>query len=93
MTIPSLWLSCGPAARHCRIRTVGGQRAAKTPFLVIASRRERGRTCGSVAARCKYVVHELADELGWPTTYDAEYLALTPLQADAQAPWCCFPVP
>ena len=26
---------------------------------------------------------ELADELGWPTTYDAEYLALTQLQADA----------
>jgi len=26
---------------------------------------------------------ELADQLGWPTTYDAEYLALTQLQADA----------
>jgi hypothetical protein len=26
---------------------------------------------------------ELADQLGWATTYDAEYLALTRLQADA----------
>ena len=26
---------------------------------------------------------ELADELGWPSTYDAEYVALTILQADA----------
>ena len=26
---------------------------------------------------------ELADQLGWPATYDAEYLALTQLQADA----------
>jgi predicted nucleic acid-binding protein len=26
---------------------------------------------------------ELADRLGWPSTFDAEYLALTQLQADA----------
>ena len=26
---------------------------------------------------------ELADQLGWASTYDAEYLALTQLQADA----------
>lgn len=26
---------------------------------------------------------KLADELGWPSTYDAEYLALTQLHADA----------
>jgi predicted nucleic acid-binding protein len=26
---------------------------------------------------------EIADELGWPSTYDAEYVALTLLQADA----------
>jgi predicted nucleic acid-binding protein len=26
---------------------------------------------------------ELADRLGWASTYDAEYLALTQLQADA----------
>jgi predicted nucleic acid-binding protein len=26
---------------------------------------------------------KLADQLGWPQTYDAEYLALTKLQADA----------
>jgi predicted nucleic acid-binding protein len=26
---------------------------------------------------------ELADQLGWESTYDAEYVALTQLQADA----------
>jgi predicted nucleic acid-binding protein len=26
---------------------------------------------------------DIADRLGWPSTYDAEYLALTQLQADA----------
>jgi predicted nucleic acid-binding protein len=26
---------------------------------------------------------KVADRLGWPTTYDAEYVALTQLQADA----------
>ena len=26
---------------------------------------------------------ELADQLGWASTYDAEYVALTQLQADA----------
>lgn len=26
---------------------------------------------------------EIADALGWPDTYDAEYVALTQLQADA----------
>jgi predicted nucleic acid-binding protein len=26
---------------------------------------------------------ELADQLGWASTYDAEYIALTQLQADA----------
>ena len=29
------------------------------------------------------VAWEVADRLGWPTTYDAEYIALTKLQADA----------
>ena len=29
------------------------------------------------------VAWELADQLGWSSTYDAEYLALTRLQADA----------
>ena len=30
---------------------------------------------------------ELADQLGWASTYDAEYVALTQLQADAFVPW------
>jgi predicted nucleic acid-binding protein len=29
------------------------------------------------------VAWDVADELGWPDTYDAEYVALTRLQADA----------
>jgi predicted nucleic acid-binding protein len=29
------------------------------------------------------VAWKVADELGWPSTYDAEYIALTQLQADA----------
>jgi predicted nucleic acid-binding protein len=29
------------------------------------------------------VAWKLADQLGWPSTYQAEYLALTQLQADA----------
>jgi len=29
------------------------------------------------------VAWEVADQLGWPDTYDAEYVALTRLQADA----------
>ena len=29
------------------------------------------------------VAWEVADRLGWPTTYDAEYIALTILQGDA----------
>ncbi len=29
------------------------------------------------------VAWDVADQLGWPTTYDAEYVALTRLQADA----------
>ena len=29
------------------------------------------------------VAWKVADQLGWPDTFDAEYVALTPLQADA----------
>ena len=29
------------------------------------------------------VAWKIADQLGWPDTYDAEYVALTQLQADA----------
>jgi predicted nucleic acid-binding protein len=29
------------------------------------------------------VAWDVADELGWASTYDAEYIALTKLQADA----------
>lgn len=39
------------------------------------------RLLGDAALRRR--AWKIADELGWPSTYDAEYLALTQLQADA----------
>jgi predicted nucleic acid-binding protein len=43
--------------------------------------RTRMRLLGDAVLR--KVAWEVADELGWPSTYDAEYIALTRLQADA----------
>jgi len=43
--------------------------------------RLRVRLLGDAVLR--KVAWEVADELGWATTYDAEYFALTKLQADA----------
>ena len=43
--------------------------------------RLRMRPLGDAVLR--RVAWKLADELGWPATYTAEYLALTRLQADA----------
>ncbi|MGA9343829.1 MAG: type II toxin-antitoxin system VapC family toxin [Nocardioidaceae bacterium] len=34
-------------------------------------------------SRLRRTAWQVADELGWPTTYDAEYVALTRLHADA----------
>ena len=51
--------------------------------------RERLRAVGSIKIRLlgdavlRRRAWELADQLGWAETYDAEYLALTQLQADA----------
>jgi predicted nucleic acid-binding protein len=51
--------------------------------------RERLRRIGAMKIRLlgdavlRRRAWELADQLGWSTTYDAEYLALTQLQADA----------
>jgi predicted nucleic acid-binding protein len=43
--------------------------------------RMRIRLLGDAVLR--KIAWEVADQLGWPSTYDAEYLALTKLQADA----------
>jgi predicted nucleic acid-binding protein len=43
--------------------------------------RMRIRLLGDAVLR--KVAWEVADELGWASTYDAEYIALTKLQADA----------
>lgn len=51
--------------------------------------RERLRALGGIKMRLlgdavlRRRAWEIADELGWESTYDAEYLALTQLQADA----------
>ena len=39
------------------------------------------RLLGDAVLRCR--AWEVADQLGWPSTYNAEYVALTLLQADA----------
>lgn len=44
-------------------------------------RRTKIRFLGDAVLR--KVAWEVADELGWASTYDAEYIALTKLQADA----------
>ena len=43
--------------------------------------RQRLRLLGDLVLR--RLAWELADRLKWPSTYDAEYIALTQLQADA----------
>ena len=51
--------------------------------------RERLAAIGRIKMRLlgdavlRKVAWEVADELGWSSTYDAEYIALTKLQADA----------
>jgi predicted nucleic acid-binding protein len=51
--------------------------------------RERLRRVGQMKIRLlgdavlRRLAWKLADQLGWASTYDAEYLALTRLQADA----------
>jgi predicted nucleic acid-binding protein len=51
--------------------------------------RDRLATIGRIKIRLlgdavlRKVAWEVADELGWAATYDAEYIALTKLQADA----------
>ena len=53
---------------------VGRERLARVGKLPI-------RLLGDAVLRRR--AWEIADQLGWPTTYDAEYVALTQLQADA----------
>src|SRR3954449_8392761 len=55
---------------------------AETAKLRLAwAGKQRLRLLGDAVLRRR--AWELADELGWPSTYDAEYVALTQLQGDA----------
>ena len=63
----------GPAARRAPRR-----RGARAPRPHRAHAHPAPRRCRAAAR-----AWELADRLGWASTYDAEYLALTQLQADA----------
>ena len=63
--------------------------AARCGEIAPAEGRERVRRINALKVRflCDKVLQatawEIADQLGWDTTYDAEYVALTRLQADA----------
>jgi predicted nucleic acid-binding protein len=63
--------------------------AARRGEISVAEGRERVRRINSMKVRflgdkvLQAQAWKVADQLGWETTYDAEYVALTQLQADA----------
>jgi predicted nucleic acid-binding protein len=63
--------------------------AARRGEITAAEGRERVRRINSLKVRflgdkvLQAQAWKVADQLGWETTYDAEYVALTQLQADA----------
>ena len=63
--------------------------AARRGEISAVEGRERVRRINSMKVRflgtrcCKRQAWKVADQLGWETTYDAEYVALTQLQGDA----------
>jgi len=63
--------------------------AARRGQIPVAEGRERVRRINSLKVRflgdrvLQAQAWKVADQLGWETTYDAEYVALTQLQADA----------
>ena len=63
--------------------------AARRGEISAAEGRERARRVNSLKVRflgdkvLQAQAWKVADQLGWETTYDAEYVALTQLQADA----------
>lgn len=59
----------------------GGLSAPEADATLDYVRRLRLRLLGDRVLQ--RVAWQVADELGWPDTYDAEYVALTRLQADA----------
>jgi predicted nucleic acid-binding protein len=77
---PTLWRSQVLSALHEAVHA--GELAASTArdHLAYLSRL-KVRLLGDAVLR--KVAWEVADELGWASTYDAEYIALTKLQADA----------
>ncbi|MDQ4124402.1 MAG: type II toxin-antitoxin system VapC family toxin [Actinomycetota bacterium] len=74
---PLLWSEVRSALHVAVWRGVLGDEAAKSAHAALDSgpvRERRHRSLGRVA-------WEIADELGWAKTYDAEYLALASLLA------------
>jgi predicted nucleic acid-binding protein len=77
---PTLWRSQVLSVLHEAVHA--GELSASTArdHLAYLSRLKM-RLLGDAVLR--RVAWEVADELGWASTYDAEYIALTKLQADA----------
>jgi predicted nucleic acid-binding protein len=77
---PTLWRSQVFSSLHAAVH--GGELPASMARDHLAYLgRLRMRLLGDAVLR--KVAWEVADELGWATTYDAEYIPLTKLQADA----------
>jgi predicted nucleic acid-binding protein len=77
---PTLWRSQVLSALHEAVHRGELPASAARDQLAYLSRL-RMRLLGDAVLR--KVAWEVADELGWASTYDAEYIALTKLQADA----------
>lgn len=77
---PTLWRSQVLSALHEAVHTGELSASAARDHLAYLSRLKM-RLLGDAVLR--KVAWEVADELGWASTYDAEYIALTKLQADA----------
>jgi predicted nucleic acid-binding protein len=77
---PTLWRSQVLSALHEAVHGGGLSASAARDQLAYLGRL-KVRLLGDAVLR--RVAWEVADELGWPSTYDAEYVALTKLQGDA----------
>jgi predicted nucleic acid-binding protein len=77
---PTLWRSQVLSALHEAVHGGELSAGAAREHLAYLSRLKM-RLLGDAVLR--KVAWEVADELGWASTYDAEYIALTKLQADA----------
>jgi predicted nucleic acid-binding protein len=77
---PTLWRSQVLSALHEAVHR-GELSASSARGQLAYLNRLKMRLLGDAVLR--KVAWDVADELGWASTYDAEYIALTKLQADA----------